>query len=114
MMARRWVGERGSVTAEFALVLPAVVLVLLLCAGTLISSARQVRLEQGAAQAARLAGRAESADRIAGALAQAVTGASGRVMDRGDLVCVEATAPAGLPVPLPPLHATSCALAGGL
>ena len=66
-------GDRGSVTAEFAVVVPAVVLVVLLTAATLTGAARQVRLEQAVAQAARLAARGESDARV-----QAVAAALGR------------------------------------
>ncbi|ALJ19485.1 TadE family type IV pilus minor pilin [Microbacterium sp. No. 7] len=103
--------ERGTAAAEFAVVVPAAVLVVALAAGTLQAVSRQVRLEQGAAQAARLAGRGEDPGRIGASLG--VTGASVVVRGDGDLVCAEATAPAGVPLPLPPLTASSCALAGG-
>ena len=49
--------EQGSATAEFAVVLPAVVLVIALTIGGLAAAGRQVRLEHGAAQAVRLAAR---------------------------------------------------------
>jgi Flp pilus assembly protein TadG len=106
--------DRGSVTAEFAVVLPAVVIVLALGIGGLGAAARVVRLQDAAADAARLAGRGEDAGRAAEAVTRAVDGATASVEDRGDLVCVVATAPAPvLPVALPPLTATACALSGG-
>ncbi|NNH05284.1 hypothetical protein HLA99_15670, partial [Microbacterium ulmi] len=55
----RPLGERGSATAEFAIALPAVGLVLLLGAGALAAGATTVRLQDAAADAARLAARGE-------------------------------------------------------
>lgn len=104
-------GDRGSVTAEFAVVVPAVVLVVLLTAATLTGAARQVRLEQAVAQAARLAARGESDARVQ-AVAAALGGKISLGQD-GDLVCATASAPSAVPLPLPPLRASSCALSGG-
>jgi len=105
--------DRGSATAEFAVVVPAVVLVIALTAGCLAAAGRQVRLEQGVAQAARLAARGEPADRVTGIVAAVAGGAVDGVSDDGDLVCVSASAPTRLPLPVPPLRARSCALSGG-
>ena len=110
-MTRRGLGdERGSVVAEFAVALPAVALVLLLCAGSLGACARQVRLQDATADAARLVARGESEARGWAAINAAVPGASATTARRGDLVCVTATSSASLL----PLSATSCALDGGL
>jgi len=109
--------DRGSVTAEFAVVLPAVVVVLLLGIGALSSAARLVRLQDAAADAARLVARGETLDHAAGAVGTAVPGSSFASAAHDDVVCVTATAP-GATVPLlsllPPLTASACALAGGL
>ncbi len=105
--------DRGSVAAEFAVVLPAVALVLLLTVGALGASARQVRLQDAAADAARLVARDEPADRAQTAVAAAVSGASASIAYRGDLVCVTATAATGVPLLPLRLEASSCALAGG-
>lgn len=112
-MSRRGLGgDRGSVVAEFAVALPAVALVLLFGMGALAAGARHVRLQDAAADAARLVARGE-ADAAAGdVVARAVSGGSAVVNGSGDLVCVTASAPAG--VALVQLSATSCALAGGL
>ncbi|UUT34983.1 TadE family type IV pilus minor pilin [Microbacterium elymi] len=101
-------------TAEFAVVLPAVVLVLALGAGVLGACGRQVRLQDAAADAARLVARGETVARAQSVLADAVGGATGIVRHRDEFVCVDASAPAGLPVPIAALRAQSCALAGGL
>jgi hypothetical protein len=99
------------VTAEFAVALPAVILVVTLGVAALGAGARTVRLQDAAADAARLVARGESADRALAVVAAA--GGTARVEPRGDLVCVTAQAPASIPT-LPPSTATACALAGGL
>lgn len=106
--------ERGSVAAEFAVVVPAVVLVVLLAATTLTASGRQVRLEQAAAQGARLAARGESDERVRAAALALVDGVRVSIRADGEFACVDATVSSGVPLPLPPLRATGCALAGGL
>lgn len=104
--------DRGSVTAEFAVVVPAVVLLVALTAGTLAAVGRQVRLEHAAAQAARLSARGE-ADRAGHLVREIADGRLESVDTDGDLVCVTASASAGLPLPIPELRARSCALDGG-
>ena len=105
--------EQGSATAEFAVVVPAVVLVVVLTAGGLAAAGRQVRLEHGVAQAARLAARGESDARVADVVAAVAGGAVDGIVVEGDLVCVSASAPARVPLPLQDLRARSCALSGG-
>ena len=110
-MIRRGLGDdRGAVVAEFAVALPAVVLVVLLGVGALSASARQVRLQDATADAARLAARGETVSRVQAAAAAAGPGTNVAVHERGDLVCVTATASALLGLTL---TASSCALAGG-
>ena len=76
-MIRRGLGDdRGSVVAEFAIALPAVALVLLLGAGTLGACARQVRLQDAAADAARLVARGETHARASSAVTAAVSDAA--------------------------------------
>lgn len=108
---RRALGERGAASAEFAVALPAILVVVALGVGALGLGARQVRLQDAAADAARLAARGEDPARAIAVVAAA--GGSARLEDRGDLVCVVAEAPASLPL-LPPPHASACALVGGL
>lgn len=105
--------DRGSATAEFAVVVPAVVLVVVLAVGGLAAAGRQVRLEQGVAQAARLAARGEPADRVAGIVSVVAGGTVDSIVAEGELLCVAASAPARIPLPLPDLQARSCALSGG-
>jgi hypothetical protein len=106
--------ERGSVAAELAVALPAVLLALLLGVGALSAAATQVALQDAAADAARLLGRGEGASRAAGVV-HAVHGARMASRDAGDLVCVTASADfrVGRLISIP-LHAQSCALGGGL
>ena len=88
------------------------VLVLLLGMGGLAAGARQVRLQDAVADAARLAARGESDARVLSVVTGSVPGADGRIENEGDLVCVTASVPAaGLPLLM---DASSCALAGGL
>lgn len=103
--------DRGSVVAEFAVALPAAVLVLMLGVGALAAGARQVRLQDAVADAARLAARGEADQRVHAAVSGGVTGAHADIEQRGDLVCVTAAAPGVLSIQI---AASSCALAGGL
>jgi Flp pilus assembly protein TadG len=111
MSAARASDDRGSVVAEFAVALPAVAVVLVLGVGALSAASGQVRLQDAAADAARLRARGESAERAHAAVAAAVGGASVDIAPRGDLVCVTASATSMLGLRI---SATGCALAGGL
>lgn len=106
-------GDRGSVSAEFAVALPAIILLLVLCLGALSSASRQVRLQDATADAARLIARGDDEGRALGLLVGAAPGARGSVEIEGDLVCVSASAPIGLPLMDLRLTASSCALDGG-
>ncbi|GAB2514423.1 hypothetical protein GCM10027064_10370 [Microbacterium petrolearium] len=106
-------GERGSVTAELALALPAVALIVALGMTGLLAASTHVRLQDGAADAARLVSRGEPG-RAGEAVAAAVPGGDSSVTHRGDLVCVTASAGVRIASIEVPLRATSCALAGGL
>jgi hypothetical protein len=72
-----------------------------------------VRLQDAAADAARLIARDEPAGRAQSVVSTAVSGASASIAYRGDLVCVTAAAPTGVPLLPIRLQASSCALAGG-
>ncbi|WP_110590284.1 TadE family type IV pilus minor pilin [Microbacterium suaedae] len=106
-------GDRGSVSAEFAVALPALVIVIVLGIGALAAASTQVRLQDAAADAARLVARGE-ADRAGSVVGDAVPGATSSVGTQGDLVCVTATIDGRLASLAIPLAATSCALDGGL
>ena len=58
--------DRGAVAAEFAVALPALVLVIALGVGALSAGSRQVRLQDAVADAARLAAREDDPGRAAG------------------------------------------------
>lgn len=80
-------------------------------AGVLSTAATQVRLQDAAADAARLAARGESSARVNSVAVSAAPGATVGVQNQGDLVCVTVSAPALLGITL---TANGCALAGGL
>ena len=81
--------DRGSVSAEFAVALPAVLGCLALCVGGVYGAAQYAALAGSAAVAARLAGRGDDPDG-----AGAPAGSTYGVEREGDLVCVTTT-PAG-------------------
>ncbi|MER7796315.1 TadE family type IV pilus minor pilin [Microbacterium sp. NPDC096154] len=104
--------ERGSAAAELAVALPAVVIVVALGMGGLLAASTQVRLQDVAADAARIVARGEAEERAAGVVAQ-VPGAASDVSWRGELVCVVASAEARVAGVAVPLRAEACALGGG-
>jgi hypothetical protein len=102
--------DRGSVTAEFVVLVPAVLMVLACCLGGLSLVGAQLRLQDAAAQAARSAARGGGVT-VVGTL---VPDASVARHDRGDLACVTVSASGGLGVlGAIGLEASSCALSGG-
>ncbi len=105
------VSDAGSVTAEFAVALPAVVLVFAACLTGMQVAGQQLRLQDAAAHAARSVARGELASTAAARAAREVPGASLAQYADGDLVCVIARAPAAFGLTI---SAVSCALAGGL
>ena len=101
-------GERGSATAEFAVALPAVVMVLALCLSGIAVAGQQLRVQDAAALAARALGRGGDPHSL---VARLLPGAGVSAGADGDLACVTLTMPAkGLPLTL---SARSCALGGG-
>ena len=106
--------ERGSVAAEFAVVVPAAMLLVLLAVAALAAAGTQIRLEHAAAQAARLVARGEDPGRAAAAVQAAAGGAVLDVRSEADLTCAIVTADHAIRLPLPSLRAESCALSGGL
>lgn len=109
MTGRSVGGDRGSVTAEFALAMPAIAIVLAASVGGVGAAVEAVRLQHAASTAARDAGRGGGTD-VARRLAPEASVAR---WSQGDLECVELSARAAVgPVSLP-LTATACALGGG-
>ena len=100
-------GDTGAVTAEFAVALPALLLVLAACVGGLRLAGEQVRLQDAAAIAARALARGDPAPDLAAAERATWT--------EGGLVCVSMSSTASWAPGLPAieLSADSCALADG-
>jgi hypothetical protein len=82
-------GDRGSVTAEFALVLPAVVLVLGVCLAAMQLSAQQVALQDAASSAARIVARGAGEAEAVRAAVALVPGSTLHTVPGGELACVE-------------------------
>jgi len=102
--------EAGTVTAELAVAVPAVLLVLAACLGGLRVGVERIRVVDAAAEASRLAARGDDPSRPVAAIGAA----AGSPSRSGDTVCVTVRAEVpllGLPVPV---AATACALAAVL
>ncbi|WP_143544647.1 TadE family type IV pilus minor pilin [Salinibacterium xinjiangense] len=111
---RRAPGDGGSVTAEFAVTMPAVIVVLAVCLSGVQVAGQQLRLQDAAAAAARSFARGDSAAATASRLAP---GATVTQRSDGDIDCVTLTdqpkvATGGIAGLI--LTASSCALGGGL
>lgn len=105
--------DLGSVTAEFAVTMPAVILVLACCLSGVQVAGQHLRLQDAAASAARSLARGDSAEATATRL---FPGAGVAQRSDGDLDCVTLTARAtGIfgAVAGFTLAASSCALGGG-
>jgi Flp pilus assembly protein TadG len=114
-MRSRWAdGERGSVTAEFAVALPAIALVLALSLASVQVAAVQVRLADAAADAARSLGRGEAVEEAAAIAARNAPGARLSTGSDDRFACATLTGGAGGLLEALELRATSCALRGGL
>ena len=98
-------------TAEFAVAMPAVLLVLVAALAGVGVAALQVRAQDAAADAARILGRGEGAGSVAAHLAVQLPGASWSSTERDGMVCVavhvQGAGPAGA---FGTLGATGCAL----
>lgn len=107
--------DRGSVVAEFAVAMPAVLLVLAVLLGGVQVSGLQLRAQDAAADAARSWARGDAAGAIASRLARQLPGARVVRSSAGDLVCATVIAsPRGVSARLGiRARATACALAGG-
>ena len=99
-------------TAEFAAVVPAIVVLLALCLSAVQVAGVQVRASDAAADAARMAARGDGAGAVASHVRGLISGASVIVEPRGSLVCVRVRAPAAGSGPFAALtiSASSCAL----
>lgn len=105
------VPDRGSVTVEFAVVLPLVALVLVSLVAGVVLVDRLGRLQSVAGTAARALGRGD--ERTAAAALAAAPGATSRVRHEDGLVCVDVQGRSVGPFGVLPLRATGCAAGGG-
>lgn len=105
-------GERGSVTAELVVALPAVALVLALCLGAVRLGMQATGAQDAAAAAARTLARGESTSAAASRAAAVAPGAHITVSHRDGLVCVSVTLSGGVPALRLPVSASACALEG--
>lgn len=108
--------ERGSAAAEFAVTMPAVLLVLAMTVGALGAAAHQVRLADAAADAARALGRGESAAAAEALAARVAPGSELSTSTDGVLVCAEVAKAWALPggrVTGIRLAAHACAMGSG-
>jgi Flp pilus assembly protein TadG len=110
--ASRFCGERGSVTAEFAAVIPAVLLVLAFGLGAIEVVVQQARLTDAAADSARSLARGDSEGLMNQRTVGAVGSAAVSVRRSGDFVCVSVAQPAAGPAALTGLtvRGEGCAL----
>jgi hypothetical protein len=107
--------ERGSVVAEFAVAMPAVLLVLATALGALQLAGLQLRAQDAAADAARSYARGDPAGVVAARLARQLPGAGVVSIARADLVCARVSVTPDGPIARFGIHvsAESCAMAGG-
>lgn len=107
--------ERGSVAAEFAVAMPAVILVLATALGGVQLAGLQLRAQDAAADAARSYARGDPSGVVSARLARQVPGAGVSRYGRGDLVCARVTVSPTGPIARFGIRvsASSCALAGG-
>lgn len=96
MSWKPWAGQSGAVTAEFAVALPAVVLLLAFLLAGGAAGLTQLRLEEAARAGARAYARGESGEAVEG-IVQRIAGkdAAADLASDGGWVRVKALAPAG-------------------
>jgi Flp pilus assembly protein TadG len=104
--------ERGSVTAEFAAVIPAVLLVLAFGLGAIEVVVQQARLTDAAADGARSLARGDASGTMQARMSEAVGAAEVHVRRADDFVCLSLAQPAVGPAALTGLtvHGAGCAL----
>ncbi len=110
---RRHVDDRGSVTAEIAVALPAVIVVLAACLGGLGLASAQLRAQDAAADAARLLGRGEPLAAAEQLVARSVAGAALVISRPSGLVCASVVVEQRLLLVPLRVAGSSCALDGG-
>lgn len=105
--------DRGSATAELAVGLPVVVLVLAACLGGLGLATSQLRAADAAADAARLLSRGEPLSVAQQVIERAVPGSTLSVSQPDGLVCVRVVVEHRVLAVLMQVESSSCALDGG-
>lgn len=106
--------QRGSVTAELALLLPGVVLLLGLCLASIQLVAQQVLLQDAAGIAARALGRGQPLPEVMQAIDGRLPDAHFGQRSQGGLICLTLSQPRVLAGVIPiTLRATSCAAGAG-
>lgn len=105
--------DRGSITAEIAVGLPAVIVVLAACLGGLSLATAQLRAQDVAADAARLLGRGEPVAAAARLVTRSVAGAELDITRPADLVCIRVIVEQRLLLVPLRVAGSSCALADG-
>ncbi|GAA1521017.1 Flp pilus assembly protein TadG [Agromyces terreus] len=100
-------------TAEFAVALPAIMLVLAICLGAVHLVSLEVRLTDAAAAAARALGRGETVDEASRIAARIAGPSSFAASDDGDFACVTLGASGGGLLAPVRLSSGSCAMSGG-
>ncbi|MGI9821750.1 TadE family type IV pilus minor pilin [Agromyces sp. Marseille-Q5079] len=100
-------------TAEFAVALPAIMLVLAICLAAVHLVALDVRLTDAAAAAARSLGRGESVGEASAIAGRIAAPTSFETVDDGTFVCVTLGASGGGLLAALPLRSESCAMSGG-
>lgn len=109
----RWAAERGSVTAEFAIVLPVAMLVLALCLATLSAAATHIVNTGVARDAARSLSRGHSEAEVSYSVAVARPSATLTVERSSLAVCVtlsQVLPGFSLVEALPPLEVSACSV----
>lgn len=106
-------GDRGSATAEIAVALPAVIIVLAACLGGLGLASTQLRAQDSAADAARLLGRGDSVATAEQLVARSVPGADLVLSRPAGLVCASVVVEQRVLLVPVRVAGASCALDGG-
>ncbi|MGF3056913.1 TadE/TadG family type IV pilus assembly protein [Microbacterium sp. YY-01] len=111
--AHTMAAERGSVTAELAIALPAIALVIVFALGIGAIGTQQIMLHNAVSHAARLLGRGENQARAASIVSAAVPGSTIAIESDDTLVCVSGSVQRLWGLVSVPIHARGCSLAGG-
>lgn len=111
-LCRLLANDDGMVVAELAITLPTVVLMMGVVLGCAAVGSQQIRVQDTAADAARLLGRGEAEADALAFVARSVPAATLSVERNDGLVCVQLRAPVRviLPLPVVQVRGVACAL----